>query len=424
MRDLGCSMITISLVQRWRPNFNPWRAARQRRIAVWVRIPDLPLEFCTVESLGLIGNMIGRIIKIDRSTSIYDKGAFARICVEIDLQRPLLPAFMVFGETKQLVYEGLHLVCFGCGLYGHDQKACPNSMEEDRRDEVRSKKDTTEAGVDKSEAVQGQTGKNDEARQNGIDSAKQETKPTQEVPRKEEDNHRRPKQGAGPGSEGRKKVGDEGVPEKQITSVDYSRNIRQDFLGPHMLLSRESRRSSYGVEGSGGVKQGTVGVKIGMKLKGVNNKRSGARDETLLLEKKKETMLEKKKEIVDGPDLKKSNGIYKDMGKAKSEWMVVGSKRKKKEENPKTFGNENRMRGRPKSRPMELGNGGAHLADVTNKFLPLQEIPAMDATFVHGKLHETVTMEGPSSDCLRTEKNQVLVVQQKGDILSGGCRMS
>ncbi|KAI9117180.1 hypothetical protein K1719_011346 [Acacia pycnantha] len=73
------------LVQCWRPNFNPWRADRHRKIAVWVRIPDLPMEFCTVESLGLIGNMIGKIVKIDRSTSIYEKGGFARICVEIDL---------------------------------------------------------------------------------------------------------------------------------------------------------------------------------------------------------------------------------------------------------------------------------------------------------------------------------------------------
>ncbi|KAI9116726.1 hypothetical protein K1719_012384 [Acacia pycnantha] len=38
------------LVQRWRPNFNPKKADCQRRIAVWVRIPDLPMEFCTVES--------------------------------------------------------------------------------------------------------------------------------------------------------------------------------------------------------------------------------------------------------------------------------------------------------------------------------------------------------------------------------------
>ncbi|KAI9108756.1 hypothetical protein K1719_020061 [Acacia pycnantha] len=63
------------LVQRWTPNFNPRKADGQKKVAVWVRIPDLPLEFCTVESLGMVGNMIGRIIKIDRSTSIYDKGA-------------------------------------------------------------------------------------------------------------------------------------------------------------------------------------------------------------------------------------------------------------------------------------------------------------------------------------------------------------
>ncbi|KAI9094212.1 hypothetical protein K1719_026794 [Acacia pycnantha] len=58
------------LVQRWRPNFNPQRADCQRRIAVWVRIPDLPMEFCTVEALGMIGNMIGKMIKIDR-VNIY-----------------------------------------------------------------------------------------------------------------------------------------------------------------------------------------------------------------------------------------------------------------------------------------------------------------------------------------------------------------
>ncbi|KAI9112941.1 hypothetical protein K1719_016055 [Acacia pycnantha] len=116
------------LVQRWQPNFNPWRADCQRRIAVWVRIPDLPMELSTVESLGIIGNMIGKIIKIDRSTSIYDKGEFARIYVEVDLQKPLLPVFTAFGEDRQLVYEGLHLVCFECGKYGHVKEKCPERL--------------------------------------------------------------------------------------------------------------------------------------------------------------------------------------------------------------------------------------------------------------------------------------------------------
>ncbi|KAI9096294.1 hypothetical protein K1719_026013 [Acacia pycnantha] len=119
------------LVQRWRSNFNPWKANSQRKIVLWVRIPDLPIEFCTVESLGLIGNMIGEIVKIDRSTSVYDKGAFARICVELELQAHLLSAFRVFGEERQLVYEGLHLVCFGCSKYGHEQLVCPEKVVRD-----------------------------------------------------------------------------------------------------------------------------------------------------------------------------------------------------------------------------------------------------------------------------------------------------
>ncbi|KAI9109079.1 hypothetical protein K1719_019702 [Acacia pycnantha] len=73
------------IVQRWRPNFNPWKADLQCNIAAWIRLPDVPFEFYNVESLRRIGNMVGKMIKIDRSTSIYDKGGFARICVELDL---------------------------------------------------------------------------------------------------------------------------------------------------------------------------------------------------------------------------------------------------------------------------------------------------------------------------------------------------
>ncbi|KAI9111179.1 hypothetical protein K1719_017790 [Acacia pycnantha] len=56
------------LLQRWRLNFNPQKADCQRRITEWVRIPDLPMEFCTVEALGIIGNMIGKMTKIDRES--------------------------------------------------------------------------------------------------------------------------------------------------------------------------------------------------------------------------------------------------------------------------------------------------------------------------------------------------------------------
>ncbi|XP_028806314.1 uncharacterized protein LOC114761155 [Neltuma alba] len=63
-------------------------------------------------------------LKIDRTTTFSDKGGFARIYVELDLQKPLLPAFDHFGENHAIEYEGLHLVCFNYGTYGHHTNQC------------------------------------------------------------------------------------------------------------------------------------------------------------------------------------------------------------------------------------------------------------------------------------------------------------
>ncbi|KAI9095389.1 hypothetical protein K1719_026423 [Acacia pycnantha] len=93
------------IVQRWHPNFNPWKADLQCNIAAWVRLPDVPFEFYNAESLCRIGNMIGKMMKVDRSTSIYDKDGFAWIYVEIDLRQPLLPSYTVFGEERPIIYE-------------------------------------------------------------------------------------------------------------------------------------------------------------------------------------------------------------------------------------------------------------------------------------------------------------------------------
>ncbi|KAI9077750.1 hypothetical protein K1719_040236 [Acacia pycnantha] len=68
--------------------------------------------------------MIGKTLKIDRITAYSEKGGFARMCVEVDLQKPLLPGFCHFGEERRFVYEGLHLVCFTCGKYGHRMEQC------------------------------------------------------------------------------------------------------------------------------------------------------------------------------------------------------------------------------------------------------------------------------------------------------------
>ncbi|KAI9110998.1 hypothetical protein K1719_017873 [Acacia pycnantha] len=40
------------LVQRWRPNFNPWKADNQKRVAVWVRIQTSLMSCTMLNPLG------------------------------------------------------------------------------------------------------------------------------------------------------------------------------------------------------------------------------------------------------------------------------------------------------------------------------------------------------------------------------------
>ncbi|CAL0303158.1 unnamed protein product [Lupinus luteus] len=65
-----------------------------------------------------------RILKVDNLTSIHSRGKFARICVEINLARKLVPMIKVMGTVLNLEYECLHLICFNCGKYGHRRELC------------------------------------------------------------------------------------------------------------------------------------------------------------------------------------------------------------------------------------------------------------------------------------------------------------
>lgn len=110
------------LMQRWRPNFLN-SAKKESKVAVWVRIPELPLELYNKEFLKRVGNILGTFLKVDQLTSIHSRGKFARFCAEIDLVKPLVPFVMFRGEKINLEFEGLHAVCFRCGVYGHRMEA-------------------------------------------------------------------------------------------------------------------------------------------------------------------------------------------------------------------------------------------------------------------------------------------------------------
>lgn len=52
------------------------------------------------------------------------RGKYARVCVEIDLNKPVLGRVGLCGVWYNVEYEGLHLLCSNCGCYGHLFRQC------------------------------------------------------------------------------------------------------------------------------------------------------------------------------------------------------------------------------------------------------------------------------------------------------------
>ena len=68
------------------------------RATVWLRLPYLPSALWTRSALELVVSGAGRLVRLDPATEPLTQGQFARVAVEIDLQRPLLPGSDVVLE--------------------------------------------------------------------------------------------------------------------------------------------------------------------------------------------------------------------------------------------------------------------------------------------------------------------------------------
>ena len=116
-------------MRQWHHNFDPTQSSLQS-LLVWVRIPCLPIEYFDYKFLMILGSKIGKLVRIDDATSTISKGHYARICMEIDLLKPLVAKFKLRRRVRKLEYKGFHLVCFVYGLYGHRKESCPHEKRE------------------------------------------------------------------------------------------------------------------------------------------------------------------------------------------------------------------------------------------------------------------------------------------------------
>ena len=67
------------------------------------------------------------LLKVDDTIGSLSRGHYAHICVEEDLTKPLVSKFKLCRQIRRIKYEGIHLICFECGRYGHRIETCPDA---------------------------------------------------------------------------------------------------------------------------------------------------------------------------------------------------------------------------------------------------------------------------------------------------------
>ena len=88
-----------------------------------------------IEEVGkLIGNKIGQVVEVDKRSWQDDQAKFMRIKVELPIDKPLRR----WGHITNVEggrcwvtfkYKRLPMFCFNCGILGHDNRHCHESLE-------------------------------------------------------------------------------------------------------------------------------------------------------------------------------------------------------------------------------------------------------------------------------------------------------
>ena len=71
-----------------------------------------------------IGSAIGPVLRIDSYTASDSRGSYARLCIQVDLSKPLITVVRLGRLRQKVMYEGISSLCFCSGRLGHKQENC------------------------------------------------------------------------------------------------------------------------------------------------------------------------------------------------------------------------------------------------------------------------------------------------------------
>lgn len=119
--------MTMFLIE-WKEDFS-MEKDMMRTLPIWIKLPQLPIQFWGKKSLEKIGSMIGKPMFTDECTANKLRVSYARILVEVDITQKMVDVITINkkGQRRQqkIKYEWKPLFCERCQKIGH---RCTNSV--------------------------------------------------------------------------------------------------------------------------------------------------------------------------------------------------------------------------------------------------------------------------------------------------------
>ncbi|XP_027118292.2 uncharacterized protein [Coffea arabica] len=120
-------------VFRWTREFHVLKESSL--VPVWVDLPALPIHYFDKHSLFSIISPVGRPLFIDSATAAGTRPSLARVCVELDAAKVVIPRVWVAveGESgfwQRIVPENMPPYCSYCSRLGHSHEQCKKNATE------------------------------------------------------------------------------------------------------------------------------------------------------------------------------------------------------------------------------------------------------------------------------------------------------
>ncbi|XP_071929043.1 uncharacterized protein [Coffea arabica] len=118
-------------VFRWTREFHVQRESSL--VPIWVELPNLPIHYFDKHSLFSILSPVGRPLFLDSATAAGTRPSVARVCVEIDVAKIVVPRILVAveGESgfwQKIVPDNIPPYCSSCWRLGHSSSNCKNNV--------------------------------------------------------------------------------------------------------------------------------------------------------------------------------------------------------------------------------------------------------------------------------------------------------